>query len=124
MQPSTRAESPTVGRWLAACGAWYAAAGVALAAYAAHVAVAPDQARLQTAAVFTFGHGIVLALAGRHGDGRLATIALAMLWLGVLLFCGSLAGSVFARWPTTFAPAGGMLMIGGWLLYSIFLLRR
>jgi len=33
-------------------------------------------------------------------------------------------GSVIEHWPTTFAPAGGMLMIGGWLLYSIHLLRR
>jgi len=124
MQPSTHAQSPATGRWLAAAGAWYAAAAVGLAAYAAHVAVAPDQARLQTAAVFAFGHGVALALAARNGGGRLATIALLMLWLGVLLFCGSLAGSVLARWPTTFAPAGGMLMIAGWLVYSIHLLRR
>jgi len=124
MQSSMRDASPAARRWLAASGAWYAAAGVALAAYAAHVAVAPDQARLQTAAVFAFGHGIVLALAGRGGGGRLAATALGMLWLGVLLFCGSLAGNVLAHWPTRFAPAGGMLMIGGWLVYSIHLLRR
>jgi uncharacterized membrane protein YgdD (TMEM256/DUF423 family) len=114
---------PSFGwRWLAASGAWFAAAGIALGAYAAHAAAGPDQSRLQTAAVFAFGHGVVLALAGR--GGRIAFAALCVLWLGVLLFCGSLAGSVLARWPTTFAPAGGMLMIAGWLVYSIHLLRR
>jgi uncharacterized membrane protein YgdD (TMEM256/DUF423 family) len=124
MQQSRCTEPTATGRWLAACGAWYAAAGVALAAYAAHAADAPDQARLQTAALFAFGHGVALALAGRNAGGRLASTALGMLWLGALLFCGSLVGSVIAHWPTTVAPAGGMLMIGGWLLYSVHLLRR
>jgi uncharacterized membrane protein YgdD (TMEM256/DUF423 family) len=124
MHPSPRIEPSPAGRWLAACGAWYAAAGVALSAYAAHAAVDPDQARLQTAAVFAFGHGVALALAGRTGGGRIARTALGMLGLGVLLFSGSLAGSVLAQWPTVLAPAGGMLMIGGWLVYSIHLLRR
>jgi uncharacterized membrane protein YgdD (TMEM256/DUF423 family) len=36
----------------------------------------------------------------------------------VLLFSGSLAGAVFVRLPTTLAPFGGMLMIGGWLLHG------
>ena len=124
MDASTRAQSPAAGRWLAACGAWYSASGVALAAYAAHAAAGPDQMRLQTAALFAFGHGVALALGGRNAFGRLALAALAMLWLGVLLFCGSLAGSVVAHWPATLAPAGGMLMIAGWLVYSIHLLRR
>ena len=124
MQPTLHTGPAAAGRWIAACGAWYAAAGVALSAYAAHAAVGPDQARLQTAALFAFGHGAVLALAARRTGGRLAWTALGMLWLGTLLFCGSLVGSVIAHWPTTFAPAGGMLMIGGWLLYSIHLLRR
>jgi uncharacterized membrane protein YgdD (TMEM256/DUF423 family) len=124
MHPPLRTEPSLAGRWLAACGAWFAAAGVALAAYAAHAAAGPDQARLQTAAVFAFGHGVALALAGRNGGGRFAFAALCMLWLGVLLFCGSLAGGVIAHWPTTLAPAGGMLMIGGWLAYSLHLLRR
>jgi len=124
MRSSMYAGSPAAGRWLAACGAWFAAASVALAAYAAHAATGPDQARLQAAAAFAFGHGVALALAGRNAGGRLAFAALGMLWLGVLLFCGSLMGSVLAHWPTTFAPAGGMLMIAGWLVYSIDLLRR
>lgn len=124
MHASTRAEPPLAGRWLAACGAWFAAAGVALAAYAAHVVSGPEQARLQTAAIFAFGHGVALAAVGRNAGGRLALAGLWMLWLGVLLFCGSLAGSAFGHWPTTLAPAGGMLMIAGWLVYSIHLLRR
>ena len=44
--------------------------------------------------------------------------------LGVLLFSGSLAGGVLAGWSTRLAPAGGMSLIGGWLLLAIAALRR
>ena len=111
-------------RWLAANGALYAAAAVALSAYASHAVQGHAQARLQTAAIFAFGHGLALALLApttRHRLGRCALLALS---LGVLLFCGSLVSSVLAQWPTTLAPLGGMLLIGGWLLLAIDLLRR
>jgi uncharacterized membrane protein YgdD (TMEM256/DUF423 family) len=42
----------------------------------------------------------------------------------MLLFCGSLVFNVLAQWTTTLAPFGGMLLIGGWLLLAIDLLRR
>lgn len=124
MQEPTTSELPRQRRWLAACGAWFAALGIALSAYAAHAAAGSDQVRLQTAALFAFGNGIALACLARDARSGVAGIALGALALGVLLFSGSLAASVLLHWPTTLAPAGGMLMIGGWLLYSAHLLRR
>lgn len=112
------------GRWLAAGGALYAAASVALAAYAAHAALPSVQSQLQLAAVFAFGHGIALASLAMQPHSRLTRAALHLLWVGVLLFSGSLAGNALAGLPTVLAPAGGMLLIAGWLLYAAALLRR
>ena len=121
--PSTRPETARAHGWLAANGALCAAAAVALSAYAAHVAEAPAQARLQTAASFAFGHGLALALLAPTTHRRLGRCALLALYLGMLLFCGSLVFNVLAQWSTTLAPVGGMLLIGGWLLLAIDLLR-
>jgi uncharacterized membrane protein YgdD (TMEM256/DUF423 family) len=104
-------------QWVAAVGALYAAAAVALSAYAAH-------AVLGMAQILAFGHGIALAALAPTTASRLGHIALLALSIGVLLFSGSLACSVFAQWPTTLAPLGGMLLIGGWLVFAIDLLRR
>lgn len=115
---------PRPQRWLAAAGAVCAAAAVALSAYAAHASDGPAQARLQTAAVFAFGHGLALVLLAPATPRRLGRCALIALSLGVLLFCGSVVSGVLAQWPTTLAPLGGMLLIGGWLLLAIDLSRR
>jgi uncharacterized membrane protein YgdD (TMEM256/DUF423 family) len=111
-------------RWLAAVGAVLAALAVALAAYAAHVAAPEGQARLQLAAVFAFGHGVALAALALQTRRRSGRMALWMLALGVLLFSGSLVGHVFAATPTTLAPMGGILMIAGWLLHAIAVVRN
>jgi uncharacterized membrane protein YgdD (TMEM256/DUF423 family) len=113
-----------VNAWLAACGALLAALSVALAAYAAHAAQGPAQARLELAAAFAFGHGLALATLAPSMQRGLGYVALATLATGVLLFSGSLAGAALAQWPTTLAPMGGMLMIGGWLALALALLRR
>jgi uncharacterized membrane protein YgdD (TMEM256/DUF423 family) len=110
--------------WLAASGAVLAAAGIALAAYASHAVHGIDQSRLQTAAVFGFGNGVALAALAPAAMRVLGQLALLALLLGVLLFSGSLAGSVLARWPTTLAPMGGLLMIGGWLALALDFVRR
>jgi len=111
-------------RWLAAWGGCLAAVGVALSAYAAHALGGHDQVRLQTAALFAFGHGVALACLARDRCSRLGRVALGALALGVLLFSGSLAAGAIAHWPTSLAPFGGMLMIGGWLAWLIDSLRR
>lgn len=102
-------------RALAAIGAWLCAAAVALSAYAAHAATALAQARLQTAALFAFGHGLALVVLASRGSPRGMRIGIAALLAGVLLFSGSLAmEAVFGLRPRL-APFGGMLLIGGWL---------
>lgn len=109
---------------LAAAGALSAAAAVALAAYAAHGVDGEAQLRLQTAAIQAFGHGLALALLAPTVVRRLGRAALSVLLLGMLLFCGSLAGNVLLGWPTVAAPFGGMLLIVGWLLLAVDFLRR
>ncbi len=108
--------------WLAANGALCAAAAVALSAYAAHAGLL--QERLQTAALFAFGHGLALAALAPTATRALTRLALAMLYVGVLLFSGSLVLNALAQWPTTLAPLGGSLLIAGWLLYAVDAMRR
>lgn len=114
---------PGFNRWQAFCGALFAAIAVALSAYAAHAAEGVAQSRLQTAAVFAFGHGVAFAALAPQVRGRWKLAASVSLQLGVLLFCGSLAGNVLLGWPTTLAPMGGMLLIAGWIAWAIGALR-
>jgi len=110
--------------WLAAAGAVLTAASVALLAYAAHGSEGEAQARLQTAAVFGFGHGVAIAALAPWSRRRLARLALCALLAGVLLFSGSLVLNVFARGTTVLAPFGGGLLIGAWLLWAVDAVRR
>ncbi|WP_449280105.1 DUF423 domain-containing protein [Luteimonas changyuni] len=119
----TRA-TPAGLRTLAAAGALLAAVSVALAAYASHAAGPDAGMRLGLAAAFAFGHGLALAALAPRARGGLATAALWALLLGVLLFAGSLAGAHFFALPTRLAPAGGSLMILGWLAHAAAALRR
>jgi len=112
------------GGWLATSGALYAAAGVAMSAYAAHVAVAQDASRLQTAALFAFGHGVALAALAPMARARLGRLSMVAIWIGVILFSGSLTAGALLHWPVALAPYGGMLLIAGWLVYAADLLRR
>lgn len=109
---------------LAACGGLFAACGVALSAYAAHGVEAAARTNLQTAALFALLHGIALAALPRSTGRRAGLLALATLALGTLLFSGSLFAHHAMGWPTRLAPAGGSLLIVGWLLYAIDALRR
>jgi uncharacterized membrane protein YgdD (TMEM256/DUF423 family) len=120
---SASAVSPSQ-RALAAVGALLAAMAVALAAYAAHAADGDTRSALQTAAAFAFGHGVALAALAPQTTRRLGRLALAALLLGTLLFSGSLAAAHTFATPTRLAPVGGLLMIGGWLLYAVHALRR
>ncbi|NZA26386.1 DUF423 domain-containing protein [Luteimonas sp. SJ-92] len=108
---------------LAAAGAFAAAAAVGLAAWAAHGLEGTDQARMQTAAVYAFGHGVALAVLAPQPRGRAGRAALALLLAGMLLFCGNLAGAVLFGWATPAAPLGGLLTIAGWMLLAADFLR-
>jgi uncharacterized membrane protein YgdD (TMEM256/DUF423 family) len=106
-------------------GALFAAMAVALSAYAAHAVLDPEaRTRLVTASAFAFGHGVAIAALARHGAHWVGGLALYALMAAVLLFSGSLIGAVFAHTTTSLAPIGGMLAIGGWLLFALHSLRR
>ena len=105
-------------RALGAIGSVMAGMSVALAAYAVHGADGEAQARLVQAAAFAFGHGVALAALAPLAQRRSGLTALLAMLLGVLLFSGSLIGAALLSLPTTLAPFGGMLMIGGWLLHG------
>lgn len=110
------APRPLASRLFAAAGAVACGLAVALGAYASHGLEGEAAARAGLAALFAFGHGLALQWLPRGGAGRLRLAACAMLALGLLLFAGSLAGAVFFGWPTRLAPAGGSLLMLGWLL--------
>jgi uncharacterized membrane protein YgdD (TMEM256/DUF423 family) len=113
-----------VPRALAAAGAILAAAAVALSAYAAHAADPAAPARLQSAALFAFGHGIALAALAPQASRRAGQVALAGLLLGTLLFSGSLAAAHAWGASTAPAPFGGGLMILAWLAWAGVRMRR
>ena len=111
--------------FLAFCGGLLAAAAIGLSAYASHgVSEALAQSHLNTAALYAFGHGVVLVGLGASSVTQLGRGALYVLLLGTLLFAGSLVGNVLMQWPTTLAPAGGITLMGGWVLLALSALRR
>ena len=111
--------------FLAFCGGLLAAAAIGLSAYASHgVSEALAQSHLNTAALYAFGHGVVLVGLGASSVNQLGRGALYVLLVGTLLFSGSLVGNVLMQWPTTLAPAGGMTLMGGWVLLALSALRR
>ena len=109
-------------RSLAAIAGLMGAAGVAAAALAAHTASDP---RLATASMFLMIHaaaGIgLVALAQSVTRPRAILIPAAILLLGAALFGGDIALRVLAdlRPVPMAAPAGGLLMIAGWLLATL-----
>lgn len=115
---------PRFSRGASAGGAVLAALGVALSAYAAHVALGEGRAALQMAASFALLHGIALAALAPHAVRRLGRAALAAMLIGVMLFAGSLSAAHFLGAPTALAPYGGGLMILAWLLFATDALRR
>ncbi|MBU0585837.1 MAG: DUF423 domain-containing protein [Alphaproteobacteria bacterium] len=98
---------------LIAIGGLCGAAGVALSAAAAHSA-GPN---LGIAASFLLAHAPVFLAVGMLGGNRVMLSATAALLLGVLLFCGDLVMRDYAgtRLFPMAAPAGGSIMILGWL---------
>jgi uncharacterized membrane protein YgdD (TMEM256/DUF423 family) len=106
-------------RWAGFGAALMGAAGVALAALGAHAGLP----RAATASQMLLLHAAALLALGRQGAmrpgiGRLAVLALLA---GVMLFAGDLLlRDLGWRFPGGFAaPAGGVLMIGGWLLAGV-----
>jgi uncharacterized membrane protein YgdD (TMEM256/DUF423 family) len=111
-------------RALGASGALACGIAVGLGAYAAHVADGQAQHRIALAALFLFGHGLALLVLAPRARSRMQQVALMGLLLGVLLFSGSLALAALFGTSTLFAPFGGSLLIIGWLVYAVALLRE
>lgn len=119
-----RDPAPASSRAFGALGALFCAVAVALGAYAAHAADATAGARLQTASLYLFLHGIALLALQPQLRGRGRLLAAGTLALGALLFAGSLAGGALLGWPTRLAPTGGTLMIAGWISWALLQLSR
>jgi uncharacterized membrane protein YgdD (TMEM256/DUF423 family) len=111
-------------RRLAAIGAWLCAAAVALSAYAAHAATGLAQSRLQTAAMFAFGHGLALAALAPRAATRGVRAGLRVLLAGVLMFSGSLVAEVLFGLRPRLAPFGGTLLILAWLWLGVMAWRK
>ena len=98
------------------------ASGVALSAAAAHQGIA----NVATAASFLLMHApAFLALSLLRGN-KLIGIGSWVLLLGIVMFCGDLLARAYlgTRLFPMAAPAGGVLMIGGWLVIAASALVR
>lgn len=93
------------------------AAGVALSAYAAHA----GGTNVATAAQMLLFHAPAFLVLGVVPRSRLFGAALLVLAVGVLLFSGDLMAREILghRLFPMAAPAGGLAMIGGWMLLAI-----
>jgi uncharacterized membrane protein YgdD (TMEM256/DUF423 family) len=107
-------------RMQGSAGALLAMLAIGLSAWASHgLAPGREQHNVLMACLYAFGHGAVLVVLAPRALPVLGRVALWLILLGVLLFSGSLLGGVLLAWPTRAAPAGGMLMMGGWLLLAL-----
>lgn len=95
----------------------FGAAGVALSAVAAHA----GGGNVGTAATFLLAHAPALLAIGLLGESRWLRSAGLVLLVGVLLFAGDLLARHYlgGRLFPFAAPAGGLLMIGGWLAVAL-----
>jgi uncharacterized membrane protein YgdD (TMEM256/DUF423 family) len=118
--------SLSCGGAVAVCvAALYGALAVAFGASAAHGPAEPARGWLTTAAQYQMVHALAMLaavllrerLAG--AARRLAGGAIVAFALGVLLFCGALAALAFGvglgPLRIVVPPAGGLLLIAGWL---------
>ncbi|MBX9454276.1 MAG: DUF423 domain-containing protein [Mesorhizobium sp.] len=104
------------GRFFIVVGGLAGAAGVALSAVAAHA----GGGNVGTAASFLLAHAPALLAIGLIGGNRVLKGGGAVLLLGLLLFCGDLLARHYAgsRLFPMAAPAGGTLLIAGWVVVA------
>ena len=104
------------GRIFIVVGGLAGAAGVALSAVAAHA----GGGNVGTAASFLLAHAPALLAIGLIGGNRVLKGGGAILLLGLVLFCGDLLARHYAgsRLFPKAAPAGGTLLIAGWLVVA------
>ncbi len=108
-------------------GAFAGLSGVALSAYAAHALAGQAQVSVNAAVEMQLVHALALLFtAGRvPGGGRLVRLAGLAFILGLVLFCGSISVTYISGIRLTqLAPAGGTILMAGWLLLAVSALRR
>lgn len=103
-------------RFFILAGGLSGAAGVAFSALAAHA----GGGNVGTAASFLLAHAPALLAIGLLGRGRVLFAGGAILFAGILFFCGDLLMRHYAgaRLFPMAAPAGGTAMIIGWLVIT------
>jgi uncharacterized membrane protein YgdD (TMEM256/DUF423 family) len=112
-------------RIYAALGGLLGLIAVALSSYASHAmadASSADVRRITIAIAMQAVHALLLLVIAtwlRIGGGMLVHAAAFSVLIGLALFCGSLYAAVFAGASTALAPAGGVLLMLGWLLFAI-----
>ena len=107
--------------------------GVALGAFAAHALkgqLSPYELSVwQTAVQYQLFHCAallsVLAMLLRQPDNRCMRVAGVLFVLGITLFSGSLYGLALAGWRALgmVTPLGGMLLLLGWMMLSLGLVK-
>ncbi|MFQ5415315.1 MAG: DUF423 domain-containing protein [Phycisphaerae bacterium] len=119
-------------RWVMVA-AVYGLVAVAAGAFGAHVMKhrfsEPQLAAYEVAVRYQMYHALALlgvAWIAQTAPSRIVSAAGACMTAGVLLFSGSIYGLVFtaADWLGPVTPAGGALLIAGWLLLAIAACRR
>ncbi len=101
--------------------------GVGLSAYASHVLTGTAQVSVNAAVEMQLIHALALLFTAvwMPRGGVLAKLAGLAFVIGIALFCGAISVTYLAGIRLTpFAPAGGMILMGGWLLLALSALRR
>ena len=130
-------QRPT-GTWLHACGALFLATGATAGAFGAHAlreVFSPDRLEAwSTASGYLLVMGAGLLGAAGWTATKASRRALGAVASGTVLFSGSIMALVtlatFDALPSLRAvmgpitPLGGVLMIGGWLVWAMLLMRE
>lgn len=118
-------------RFFAVSGCLFAFVWVALSAIAAHALQLDDVARgrLVNALGMLMPHALALILLGHQQSIKHLPIRMfagLALWIGVLLFSGTLCWRALGGgpWLSAVAPWGGSLLMFGWALWGLSLLKK
>jgi uncharacterized membrane protein YgdD (TMEM256/DUF423 family) len=121
------------GKTCILCGAMLGGLAVVLGAFGAHgledfLAERAQTANYETAARYQMYHALALVLVGILADRRPGAALRVAGWCflaGVVVFCGALYGIALARVNQLgmVAPLGGALLIAGWGLLAVGVLR-
>jgi uncharacterized membrane protein YgdD (TMEM256/DUF423 family) len=110
-------------RYFLALAAIVCALSVAMSAYASHGLEAEPQRRLLMASCFAFAHGLSLIVLLRLPRNKSNFLACSLMFVGLVLFSGSLASAAIFQTSTALAPFGGMTLIVSWCWVAVNFLK-